>query len=90
MNEPVRWSCKNCLRDWKEPFCQECGHNLMLYPVYERPRRIEAPEPSRVPGVRSAAELLTIVRVHGINAALMVATTDAVYAALKPAKWSLR
>ena len=26
---PLVWACQNCLRDWDEPFCQECGMNLM-------------------------------------------------------------
>lgn len=25
----TEWACTNCLREFKEPFCAECGANLM-------------------------------------------------------------
>ena len=26
--EQIVWTCRNCLRDWREPYCDECGATL--------------------------------------------------------------
>lgn len=28
-----QWTCQNCLRDWPEPFCDECSRNLIARPA---------------------------------------------------------
>ena len=73
MREPLRFECVNCLTEWDDPFCDSCGADLTRHPLI--------PE-QRVPGVRSAAELRRITRDYGSEAALMVATHDALFAAL--------
>lgn len=27
--EQAAWFCRNCLREWAEPACEECGANLI-------------------------------------------------------------
>lgn len=27
------WTCPNCLRTWRDPFCTECGANLIREPM---------------------------------------------------------
>ena len=27
------WTCPNCLRSWRDPYCTECGANLIHEPM---------------------------------------------------------
>lgn len=55
------WSCQNCLREWPEPFCDECGRNLahdLVNHVNDRGPRLTSEGERRGPQKET--------RIHGV------------------------
>lgn len=87
----LRWECPTCLIDYSEPFCSSCGADLN-----DKPTDVQAGLDAednfsrKVPGTMTREDIRRVANERGIHAATMLVGLDAVYAALKPGKASLR
>lgn len=73
----MTWACPNCLIDWPEPFCDECGAALNVQDINDErdlwSRRVP-PDPT----VRDLVDEL------GPDTAAVAVGVDAVYRAMHP------
>ena len=92
MSEHLCAACGYALED--DGYCAFCGKQTNVRRLFAEDVQAELEATDnfsrKVPGTLSTADIRRVAREQGINAATMLVGLDAVYAALKPGKASLR